>query len=93
MNEDHAEAFARFEDEFFNADYSEYCALIAGTISYIVNDHTDGIPDRQLELLKKSFFERFPQYSFIKTSLSSYPSISIDLENHERARRLLLSYF
>ncbi|MNC14686.1 Immunity protein WapI [compost metagenome] len=93
LNEDFAEEFAVLEDDCFNADLSEYCALIAGTISYIVNDHTDRIPDRQLMLLKKSFFERFPQYSFIKTSLSSYPSISIDLENHERARRLLLSYF
>jgi hypothetical protein len=92
LNEDHAEALAQLEDEYFNADFSEYCALIAGTVSYVVNDHTAGILDRQLELLKKSFFERFPQYSFIDQSLNCYPSIYKDLENHEHARKLLQSF-
>ncbi|WP_054941446.1 YxiJ family protein [Paenibacillus ihuae] len=92
LKEDYAESFAQLDGECFSSDFSEYCAVIAGTVSYVVNDHTAGIPGRQLELLKKSFFERFPQYCFIKTSLSCYPSISIDLENHERARGLLLSF-
>ncbi len=92
LNEDHAEALAQLDGEYFSADFSEYCAVIAGTVSYVVNDHTAGISGRQLKLLNKSFFERFPQYSFIEQSLNTYPSILMDLENHERARGLLLSF-
>lgn len=92
LREDYAEAFARLDCDDFTADFSEYCALIAGTVSYVINDHSANIPDRQLKLLKKSFYQRFPQYSFVKTNLSSYPDIYTDLINHERVRRLLLSF-
>jgi hypothetical protein len=48
------------------------------------------IPQRQLDLLQKSFFERYPAYGFIQPRLSDYPTISADLEDHERARGILL---
>lgn len=91
LKEDFAEAFAHLKEESFNADFNEYCALIAGTISYVMHNSIPEIPVRQLKLLQKSFFERYPAYAFIQPRLSDYPTISADLEDHERARGMLLS--
>ncbi|AIQ55536.1 hypothetical protein R70331_20920 [Paenibacillus sp. FSL R7-0331] len=90
LKEDFAAAFTHLKEESFNADLSEYCALIAGTISYVIHNSVTEIPQRQLALLRKSFFERYPAYAFIQPGLSEYPTISADLEAHERARGMLL---
>lgn len=91
LKEDFAEAFAHLKEGWFDGDFSEYCALIAGTVSYVIHNSVTEIPQRQLALLQKSFFERYPAYAFIQTRLSDYPTISADLEDHERARGMLLS--
>ncbi|MNE70600.1 Immunity protein WapI [compost metagenome] len=90
LKKDFAEAFAHLKEGWFDGKFSEYCALIAGTISYVIHNSVTEIPQRQLALLRKSFFERYPAYAFIQPGLSDYPTISADLEDHERARGMLL---
>ncbi len=91
LKEDFAEAFAQLKEGWFDGDFSEYCALIAGTVSYAMHNSIAEIPERQRALLQKSFFERYPAYAFIQPRLSDYPTISANLEDHERARGMLLS--
>lgn len=79
-------------DENLNADFSDYCSVIEGTITYILNANVEGIPERQVELIHKSFFERFEQYSFIEERLSYYPNLCNEYNVHEKARRLILDF-
>lgn len=80
------------EDYCFNADFSDYCSAIAGTISYIVKDKATNIPNRQIDYIQKSFFENFPQYCFIKESLGNYPNLYSEYKSYERARKLILDF-
>ncbi|TCP52765.1 YxiJ-like protein [Tumebacillus sp. BK434] len=84
--------FALLEDESLNADFNEYCAVIVGTTSYLLKGNGDKIPNRQIELLSKGFFERFPQYHFIESNLEKYPDFQNENNNHERLRRVII-YF
>ena len=80
------------KDESLNADFNDYCTLIAGTTSYIFNDHVANIPRKQTEFLNEGFFQRFPQYSFIETKLESYPDFLTEYNNHEKLRKLILDF-
>lgn len=55
LKEDFAEAFAHLKEGWFDGDFSEYCALIAGTVSYVMHSSIPEIPVRQLKLLQKAF--------------------------------------
>lgn len=84
--------FRLLEDESLNADFNDHCTVIVGTMSYILNGNIDKIPSRQSELLKKGFFERFPQYNFFESELINYPAFQIEYKNHEKLRKLILDY-
>ncbi|MCM3341865.1 YxiJ-like family protein [Paenibacillus sp. MER TA 81-3] len=84
--------FELLEDESLNADFNDYCTVIVGTISYILKGNVAKIPKKQIDLLCKSFFERFPQYCFIEASLVSYPDFQNEYNNHEQTRKLILEF-
>ena len=84
--------FVLLEDESLNPDFNDYCTVIVGTTSYILKGNVDKIPNRQIELLKKGFFERFPKYNFIESSLKNYPAFQNEYNNHEKLRKLIRDY-
>lgn len=84
--------FVMLEDESLNANFNDYCTAIIGTTSYILKGNVDKIPNRQIELLNKGFFERFPQYNFIESSLKKYPDFESEYNNHEKLRKLIREY-
>lgn len=84
--------FISLVDESLNADFNDYCTVIVGTTSYILKGKVTEIPKKQVELLNKDFFQRFPNYSFIKTSLKNYPDFQAEYNNHEQLRILILDY-
>lgn len=84
--------FGLLEDESLNADFNDYCTVIVGTMSYILKGKIDKIPSRQIELLRRGFFERFPQYNFFESELANYPDFHNEYNNHEKLRKLILDY-
>lgn len=92
IKHDFAGDFGLLEDESLNADFNDYCTAIAGTMSYILKGNVNKIPDRQKELLKKDFFEMFPQYNFFGSKLAAYPDFQNEYSNHEKLRKLVLGY-
>lgn len=84
--------FVLLEDESLNADFNDYCTVIAGTTSYILKGNSDKIPRRQIELMNKGFFERFPKYNFFESSLDNYPEFQNEYNNYEELRKLILKH-
>lgn len=84
--------FGLLEDESLNADFNDYCTVIVGTMSYILKGNINKIPIRQIDLLKKGFFERFPKYNFFESKLPKYPDFENEYNNHEKIRKLILDY-
>ncbi|CCF14319.1 putative uncharacterized protein [Brevibacillus laterosporus GI-9] len=84
--------FVLLQDESLNADFNDYCTVIVGSTSYILKGNVANIPKKQVELLNEGFFQRFPQYSFIETSLKNYPDFQNEYNNHEQLRKLILDY-
>lgn len=89
---DFSETFMALKNALISADFNNYCMLIVGTASYIVNERSEHIPTRQLELLEKDFFQRFPQYIFLESRLTSYPEFHKEYYEHETLRRLIKEY-
>lgn len=84
--------FLLLKDENLNADFNDYCTVIVGTTSYIFAGNFDKIPEWQIKLLNKGFFERFPMYNFFESSLDKYPDFQNEYNNHEKLRKLILNY-
>ncbi|MCM3746390.1 YxiJ-like family protein [Paenibacillus pasadenensis] len=91
MREDFKEDFSQADDSF-SADFNDYCSVIAGTINYIMNNNAGGIPERQVNLIHRGFFERFEHYSFLQEKLIHYPFLFNEYLSHEKARNLILDY-
>ncbi|MGZ0052669.1 YxiJ family protein [Brevibacillus gelatini] len=84
--------FELLEEESLNADFNDYCALIIGTTSYILNGNVAKIPEKQIKVLNEGFFQRFPQFSFVEAKLENYPDFQNEYINHEELRKLILDY-
>lgn len=80
------------EDDILTADLNSYWANIVGSLSYVLNGKTKKIPQIQIKELKLTFFEVFPQYSFLENEIFSYPTFYEEYKIHEKARELMLSY-
>ncbi|CAM5795909.1 YxiJ family protein [Brevibacillus borstelensis] len=84
--------FELLEEENLNADFNDYCTLIVGTTSYILKGNVANIPKKQIEFLNEDFFQRFPQYSFIKAKLENYPDFQNEYIIHEELRKIIFDY-
>ncbi|EPD52039.1 hypothetical protein HMPREF1210_01392 [Paenisporosarcina sp. HGH0030] len=76
------------EEDWLDADFNEFCMLIAGSSSYVLGYKK--IPNNQMQFLYKDFFSLYPKHSFLKDSVSNYPHFYKELVSFEKARELLL---
>ena len=93
--EDFRTEFLNLSDELdnevdFYEDFRYYCVNIAGTLSYVLDDITNQIPQGQIEMLYKSFFEYYNQYEFFEDQIANYNYFFQDYKTFEQARKLLL---
>ena len=94
MQNDYKEQFSNLKEwEIFNADFSQFCSLIEGTLSYVIQDNISDIPKKQIEYLKFGFFEFFKMYAFCEDIICNYENLYKEYSYHEQARKLLLDYF
>ncbi|TKH12277.1 hypothetical protein FC694_22375 [Bacillus wiedmannii] len=80
------------EDDYISADLNYYWMHTAATLNSVLNKKEKNISFQQIQWLRKSFFEWFPQYRFIETEIVKYPILYRDFINYEKARKLLLYY-
>jgi len=94
--EDFRTEFLNLSDEFephevdFYEDFRYYCVNIAGTLSYVLEDMTNQIPQGQIDMLYKSFFEYYNQYEFLEDRIANYNYFFQEYKTFEQARKLLL---
>jgi YxiJ-like protein len=88
-----------FQTEFLNlsdeedslvGDFNTYCMNIAGTLSYVLAGKTNKIPQAQIEMLQKSFFDFFKQYKFFEDKIETYNDFFQEYKTFEQTRTLLL---
>ncbi|RAS71669.1 YxiJ family protein [Priestia endophytica] len=80
------------EDDVLTADLNSYWMNIAGSLSYILKGKTKKIPQNQINELKLTFFEAFPQYSFLEKEIFNYLTFYEEYKIHEKVRKLMLDY-
>ena len=80
------------EDDILTGDLDSYWANIAGSLSYVLKGKTKKIPQNQINELKLTFFEVFPQYSFLEKEIFRYPTFYEEYKTYEKTRGLMLSY-
>ena len=78
------------EEDFLTGDFNTYCMNIAGTLSYVLAGKTNKIPQGQIEMLQKSFFDFFKQYKFFEDKIETYNDFFREYKNFEQTRTLLL---
>ncbi|KYG31529.1 hypothetical protein AZF06_07270 [Priestia endophytica] len=76
----------------FNADLNTYMMNIVGSVNYVLRGKGTKIPERQMNALSLTFFEAFPQYSFLENKMNQYPLFYREYTRNEEARRLILRY-
>ena len=78
------------EEIDFYEDFRNYCVNIAGTLSYVLSDDINHIPQGQIDMLYKSFFENYHQYEFLKDKIANYNHFFQEYNTFEQARKWLL---
>jgi hypothetical protein len=78
------------EEDCLTGDFNAYCNNIAGTLSYVLAGKTNKIPQGQIEMLQKSFFDFFKQYKFFEDKIETYNDFFQEYKNFEQTRKLLL---
>jgi hypothetical protein len=93
ISEDFRTEFLNLSDEDevdFYEDFRFYCSNIAGILSYVLEGKTNQIPEGQIDMLYKSFFEYYNQYEFLEDRIAHYNHFFQECKIHEQARKLLL---
>jgi hypothetical protein len=80
------------DEDSLTGDFNTYCMNIAGTLSYVLANKTDKIPESQIKFLQKSFFELFPQYQFFENKIQSYKDFAGEYKSFEKTRTLLVKW-
>ncbi|MBW3494149.1 MULTISPECIES: YxiJ-like family protein [Bacillus] len=80
------------EDDCISSDLNYYWMHTAATLNSVLNKKEKNISFQQIQWLRKSFFEWFPQYRFLETEIVKYPILHRDFMNYEKSRKLLLYY-
>lgn len=92
IQEDFRTEFLSLSDEenCLTSDFNTYCMNIAGTLSYVLIDKTNKIPQGQIEMLHKSFFDFFKQYTFLEDQIEAYNDFFQEYQTFDQTRKLLL---
>ena len=94
IDEDFRTEFLALPGEIdFYEDFRYYCVNIAGTLSYVLIDKINHIPQGQIDMLYKSFFEYYDQYEFLEDHIANYNYFFQEYKTFEQARKLLLQLF
>ncbi|MFJ6208958.1 YxiJ family protein [Lysinibacillus sp. NPDC092081] len=80
----------RDEKNCLPGDFNTYCMNIAGTLSYVLADKINSIPQNQIEVLHKSFFNFYKQYRFFESKVEDYNDFFQEYKTFEQTRKLLL---
>lgn len=89
--EDFRAEFSNLSGEVdFYEDFRYYCVNIAGTLSYVLAGSINEIPQGQIDMLFKSFFEYYDQYEFLEERVANYSYFFQEYKIFEQARKLLL---
>ncbi|UED78446.1 YxiJ-like family protein [Lysinibacillus sp. CD3-6] len=78
------------EEVDFYEDFRFYCSNIAGTLSYVLEGKINQIPEGQIDMLYKSFFEYYNQYEFLEDKIAHYNHFFQEFKINEQARKWLL---
>ena len=93
ITEDFRTEFMKLPNEVdFYDDFHFYCMNIAGTLSYVLSDRINQIPQGQIDMLFQSFFEHY-QYEFLEDQIANYHHFYQEYTIFEQARKLLLQLF
>ncbi|MDM5320768.1 YxiJ family protein [Bacillus altitudinis] len=80
-----------FEEEtgMYSDDFYMFFTLVAGSLSYVI-DHKR-IPKKQLNVLRQSFEEQYPQIKTYQHILESYPLLHSCVQYHEETRKRIIA--
>ncbi|MCY7566787.1 YxiJ family protein [Bacillus safensis] len=80
-----------FEEETVmpSDDFYLFFSLVAGSLSYVI-DHKR-IPKKQLNVLRQSFEEQYPQIKSFQHVLESYPLLHSYIQYHEETRKRIIA--
>lgn len=78
------------EESELKFDFNDYCMNIAETLSYVLADDITNIPENQIEMLHKSFFDYYKQYRFFEDKIEAYKDFFQEYKTFEQTRKLLL---
>ncbi|MGE6857555.1 YxiJ family protein [Bacillus pumilus] len=80
-----------FEEEtgMYSDDFYMFFSLVAGSLSYVI-DHKR-IPKKQLNVLRQSFEEQYPQIKTYQHILESYPLLHSYVQYHEETRKRIMA--
>lgn len=92
LQEDFVTEFSNLSDEenSLTGDFNNYCMNIAGTLTYVLSGKTKKIPQNQIDILQKSFFEYYKQYKFLEAHISNYKDFFEEYKIFEETRKLLI---
>ncbi|MCK8452107.1 YxiJ-like family protein [Bacillus safensis] len=81
-----------FEEEtaICSDDFYMFFSLVAGSLSYVI-DHKR-IPKKQLNVLRQSFEEQYPQIKSFQHVLESYPLLHSYVQYHEETRKRIIAF-
>ncbi|AOZ89936.1 hypothetical protein BK049_15300 [Bacillus xiamenensis] len=80
-----------FEEEtgICSGDVYMFFTLVAGSLSLVI-DHKR-IPKKQLNVLRQSFEEQYPQIKTYQHILTSYPLLHSYIQYHEETRKRIIA--
>ncbi|MEK4050361.1 YxiJ family protein [Bacillus pumilus] len=80
-----------FEEEtgMFSDDFYEFFTLVTGSLSYVIDNKR--IPKKQLNVLRQSFEEQYPQIKSYQHILESYPLLHSYIQYHEETRKRIIA--
>ncbi|KIL23804.1 hypothetical protein C2W58_02513 [Bacillus pumilus] len=80
-----------FEEEtaICSGDFYMFFTLVAGSLSLVI-DHKR-IPKKQLNVLRQSFEEQYPQIKSYQHILESYPLLHSYVQYHEETRKRIIA--
>lgn len=92
FHSDYPEEILSFEEEtgMWSDGFYEFFTLVTGSLSYVI-DHKR-IPKKQLNVLRQSFEEQYPQIKSFQHILESYPLLHSYIQYHEETRKRIIAF-
>ncbi|EKF36585.1 YxiJ family protein [Bacillus xiamenensis] len=91
LDSSYPDEIVSFEEEtgMWSDDFYEFFTLVTGSLSLVI-DHKR-IPKKQLNVLRQSFEEQYPQIKSCQQILESYPLLHSYVQYHEETRKRIIA--